>query len=273
MLALVPAGAGGGRCVLCRWGEGAVGESSEPPSDFAVPRCPCPRPVWGLPVPPARPRSAAAAPRDAGTAPSPASPVPPAGRSMSAASDAYVFIKDIKPGLKNLNVVFIVLEIGKWRPPRPARAAHVPRSRGLAAPCPATRFPPPSLPLSFPPFLPAGRVTKTKDGHEVRSCKVADKTGSITISVWDEIGSLIQPGDIIRLTKGCVGAAAVAGRPGESFVTVRRLGVGSRLVLRAGSRGPPHSGWLRALERPGGRLPNESGPLQPGTAQRQRVPC
>ncbi|XP_005997303.1 SOSS complex subunit B2 [Latimeria chalumnae] len=73
-------------------------------------------------------------------------------------NDAYVFIKDIKPGLKNLNVVFIVLEIG--------------------------------------------RVTKTKDGHEVRSCKVADKTGSITISVWDEIGSLIQPGDIIRLTRG-----------------------------------------------------------------------
>uniref|UniRef100_A0A8C0H3Z8 SOSS complex subunit B2 n=1 Tax=Chelonoidis abingdonii TaxID=106734 RepID=A0A8C0H3Z8_CHEAB len=74
------------------------------------------------------------------------------------ANDTYHFIKDIKPGLKNLNVVFIVLEIG--------------------------------------------RVTKTKDGHEVRSCKVADKTGSITISVWDEIGTLIQPGDIIRLTKG-----------------------------------------------------------------------
>ncbi|XP_025905358.1 SOSS complex subunit B2 isoform X1 [Nothoprocta perdicaria] len=77
---------------------------------------------------------------------------------MSAASEGFLFIKDIKPGLKNLNVVFIVLEIG--------------------------------------------RVTKTKDGHEVRSCKVADKTGSITISVWDEIGGLIQPGDIIRLTKG-----------------------------------------------------------------------
>uniref|UniRef100_A0A452IRS9 SOSS complex subunit B2 n=1 Tax=Gopherus agassizii TaxID=38772 RepID=A0A452IRS9_9SAUR len=77
---------------------------------------------------------------------------------MSMANDTYHFIKDIKPGLKNLNVVFIVLEIG--------------------------------------------RVTKTKDGHEVRSCKVADKTGSITISVWDEIGTLIQPGDIIRLTKG-----------------------------------------------------------------------
>ncbi|XP_001369655.1 SOSS complex subunit B2 isoform X2 [Monodelphis domestica] len=77
---------------------------------------------------------------------------------MNGANDPHFFIKDIKPGLKNLNVVFIVLEIG--------------------------------------------RVTKTKDGHEVRSCKVADKTGSITISVWDEIGGLIQPGDIIRLTRG-----------------------------------------------------------------------
>ncbi|TSU50018.1 SOSS complex subunit B1-B [Bagarius yarrelli] len=45
-------------------------------------------------------------------------------------------------------------------------------------------------------------VTKTKDGHEVRTCKVADKTGSISISVWDEVGSLIQTGDILRLTKG-----------------------------------------------------------------------
>ncbi|XP_060033534.1 SOSS complex subunit B2 [Erinaceus europaeus] len=77
---------------------------------------------------------------------------------MNGGADPPLFIKDIKPGLKNLNVVFIVLEIG--------------------------------------------RVTKTKDGHEVRSCKVADKTGSITISVWDEIGGLIQPGDIIRLTRG-----------------------------------------------------------------------
>uniref|UniRef100_A0A673H2F8 SOSS complex subunit B2 n=1 Tax=Sinocyclocheilus rhinocerous TaxID=307959 RepID=A0A673H2F8_9TELE len=42
----------------------------------------------------------------------------------------------------------------------------------------------------------------TKDGHEVRSCKVADRTGSVTISVWDEVGSLIQTGDIIRLNRG-----------------------------------------------------------------------
>ncbi|XP_029690361.1 SOSS complex subunit B2 isoform X2 [Takifugu rubripes] len=73
-------------------------------------------------------------------------------------TETLVLIKDVKPGSKNLNIVFIVLEIG--------------------------------------------RVTKTKDGHEVRSCKVADKTGSIAISVWDELGSLIQPGDIIKLTRG-----------------------------------------------------------------------
>ncbi|KAK1165957.1 SOSS complex subunit B2-like [Acipenser oxyrinchus oxyrinchus] len=73
-------------------------------------------------------------------------------------NEAVVLIKEVKPGLKNLNIVFIVLE--------------------------------------------TGRVTKTKDGHEVRSCKVADKSGSITISVWDELGTLIQPGDIIRLTRG-----------------------------------------------------------------------
>ncbi|XP_012692690.1 SOSS complex subunit B2 [Clupea harengus] len=73
-------------------------------------------------------------------------------------NEGALLIKDVKPGSKNLNIVFIVLEIG--------------------------------------------RVTKTKDGHEVRSCKVADKSGSIAISVWDELGSLIQPGDIIRLTRG-----------------------------------------------------------------------
>ncbi|XP_076016646.1 SOSS complex subunit B2-like [Genypterus blacodes] len=73
-------------------------------------------------------------------------------------TEALFLLKDVKPGSKNLNIVFIVLEIG--------------------------------------------RVTKTKDGHEVRSCKVADKSGSIAISVWDELGSLIQAGDIIRLTRG-----------------------------------------------------------------------
>ncbi|OWF56569.1 SOSS complex subunit B2-like [Mizuhopecten yessoensis] len=67
-------------------------------------------------------------------------------------------IKDLRPGIKNINLMFIVLEIGK--------------------------------------------PTRTKDGHDVRSCKVADKTGSINISIWDETGDLLQTGDICRLTKG-----------------------------------------------------------------------
>ncbi|KAF8792770.1 SOSS complex subunit B1-like [Argiope bruennichi] len=67
-------------------------------------------------------------------------------------------IRDIKPGMKSLNVLFIVLEIG--------------------------------------------RPNMTKDGHEVRTCKVADRTASINLSVWDEPGLFLQQGDICRLSKG-----------------------------------------------------------------------
>lgn len=105
-------------------------------------------------------------------------------RAPAGTMSTETLVKDVKPGLKNLNLIFIVLETGgcdggegasRWS--RWSRLIHRP-----------------------PP--PPGRVTKTKDGHEVRTCKVADKTGSINISVWDDVGNLIQPGDIIRLTKG-----------------------------------------------------------------------
>lgn len=72
----------------------------------------------------------------------------------------YTFIRDLKPGLKNINIVFIILEIG--------------------------------------------RTTITKDGHEVRTCKVADRTGCANFSVWDQVGSYLQPGDICKLTKAYV---------------------------------------------------------------------
>ncbi|XP_060663467.1 SOSS complex subunit B homolog [Drosophila nasuta] len=67
-------------------------------------------------------------------------------------------IKDIKPGLKNINVIFIVLEVGV--------------------------------------------ATVTKENREVRNFKVGDPTASINVSIWDEPGKLIAPGDIVRLTKG-----------------------------------------------------------------------
>ncbi|XP_012503390.1 PREDICTED: SOSS complex subunit B2 [Propithecus coquereli] len=129
---------------------------------------------------------------------------------MNGVNDPPLFIKDIKPGLKNLNVVFIVLEIG--------------------------------------------RVTKTKDGHEVRSCKVADKTGSITISVWDEIGSLIQPGDIIRLTrgyasmwKGCL--TLYTGRGGE-LQKIGDLGTVQAAAMRASVHYHPGNDLHPDLEEP-----------------------
>ncbi|KAM3955818.1 SOSS complex subunit B homolog [Aphomia sociella] len=70
----------------------------------------------------------------------------------------YVQIKELKPGMKNINAVFIVLEVG-------------------------------------PPTL-------TKEAREVRTLRVADATASVNLSVWDEPGALLQPGDIVRLTRG-----------------------------------------------------------------------
>uniref|UniRef100_A0A5F9CGI0 SOSS complex subunit B2 n=1 Tax=Oryctolagus cuniculus TaxID=9986 RepID=A0A5F9CGI0_RABIT len=68
------------------------------------------------------------------------------------------FVKDIKPGLKNLNVIFIVFEIG--------------------------------------------HMTNNKDSHKVRSWEVAAYRGSITVSVWDEIGGLRYPGTVTQLVRG-----------------------------------------------------------------------
>lgn len=60
--------------------------------------------------------------------------------SMLGVNDPPLFIKDIKAGLKNLNVVFIVLEIGKWGP----QPAPRPRAFGLLPP------PPPPAPPRAP---------------------------------------------------------------------------------------------------------------------------
>jgi len=48
------------------------------------------------------------------------------------------------------------------------------------------------------------RPTTTKEGIKTRTCKVADRTACIDLSVWGELESYIQPGDICRLTKGYV---------------------------------------------------------------------
>lgn len=50
--------------------------------------------------------------------------------------------------------------------------------------------------------LEVGAATLTKESREVRTFKVADPTACINVSVWDEPGKLLVPGDIVRLTKG-----------------------------------------------------------------------
>lgn len=67
-------------------------------------------------------------------------------------------IKDIRPNLKNINVVFIILEVGS--------------------------------------------ATVTKENRVVRTFKAGDPTACMNVSVWDEPGNLLVPGDIVRLTKG-----------------------------------------------------------------------
>ncbi|XP_054156186.1 SOSS complex subunit B1-B-like [Oppia nitens] len=52
--------------------------------------------------------------------------------------------------------------------------------------------------------LDIGRPNTTKDDHEIRTVKLADRTGSINVCVWDEPGVYLQPGDICRITKGYV---------------------------------------------------------------------
>ena len=50
--------------------------------------------------------------------------------------------------------------------------------------------------------LEVGAATVTKENREVRTFKVGDPTACINVSVWDEPGKLLVPGDIVRLTKG-----------------------------------------------------------------------
>ncbi|KAG7197651.1 hypothetical protein KM043_016472 [Ampulex compressa] len=50
--------------------------------------------------------------------------------------------------------------------------------------------------------LEVGHPTITKENREVRTFKVADSTACMNVSIWDEPGQLLVPGDIVRLTKG-----------------------------------------------------------------------
>jgi len=90
----------------------------------------------------------------------------------------FALLKDVRPGMKNLHLMFIVLEVAK--------------------------------------------PTTTKDNHTVRTVKVADKSGSINLSVWDEAGQAIMSGDICKFVRGYAalwksGLTLYTGKIGEIF--------------------------------------------------------
>ncbi|CAG9538812.1 unnamed protein product [Cercopithifilaria johnstoni] len=67
-------------------------------------------------------------------------------------------ISQLMPNMKNVNLTFIVLDIGQSR--------------------------------------------RTPQGHDVRTIRVADPTGSVLMGVWNDVGDNISAGDIWRLRNG-----------------------------------------------------------------------
>ncbi|XP_055328879.1 SOSS complex subunit B2-like [Paramacrobiotus metropolitanus] len=74
-------------------------------------------------------------------------------------SIAYMLVRDLKPGAKNVNLQFMVLEQ-------------------------------------------LGNCYRTKEGTELRTFRVADRSGSINFCLFGEEGQHLKPGDICRLLRG-----------------------------------------------------------------------
>jgi len=53
--------------------------------------------------------------------------------------------------------------------------------------------------------LDIGRPNTTKENQEVRTVKVADRTGMVNLSVWNDLGKALQSGDMIRMSRGYTG--------------------------------------------------------------------
>ena len=163
----------------------------------------------------------------------------------------YTPIRNLKPGMKDLTLMFIALEVG--------------------------------------------RPNQTKDGHEVRTVKVADKTGSVNLSLWGEPGKHLQSGDIVRMTKGYINVwkgclTLYVGKSGEFY----KLGefcllfsetpfmseYSAELAAVGPSAGPGGApaggGGPGANQPPKGQQQNfarnNGGQNQPQTGQNQRFP-
>ncbi|XP_038118236.1 SOSS complex subunit B homolog [Culex quinquefasciatus] len=139
-----------------------------------------------------------------------------------------VAIKDLYPGLKNVNVIFIVLEVGP--------------------------------------------VTLTKENREVRTFKVADQSAAVNVSVWDEPGKLLMPGDIVRLTKGYVAVwrqclTLYSGKNGE----IQRLGDFCFTFNEMVNMSEPNPNLTAVAASAGGAHGNGATPGGKGGAGRQQA--
>ncbi|XP_005105245.1 SOSS complex subunit B1-A [Aplysia californica] len=135
----------------------------------------------------------------------------------------FIVLKDVRPGMKNLHLMFIVLEVGK--------------------------------------------PTRTKEGHDVRSCKVADKSGSINLSVWDEASHAIQSGDICKFMRGYAslwkgGLTLYTGKIGE----IVKVGEFCFNFAEMPNFSEPNPEYLK-VEPPQRKSPTESGEGGPSQAK------
>ena len=91
---------------------------------------------------------------------------------MAEIKETVTYLRDLKANVKKVTSEFIILEMGIYLKNK----------------------------LNIKQLI--VQTNKTKDGNEVRTFKVADKTGSMFLTVWDTLGAHLIPADIVRLSGG-----------------------------------------------------------------------
>lgn len=51
-------------------------------------------------------------------------------------------------------------------------------------------------------ILEKGAISKTKDDHTIHQHLIADTSGAMFLTLWDDKGEILQPGDIVYLHSG-----------------------------------------------------------------------
>lgn len=105
-------------------------------------------------------------------------------------------------------------------------AVHVPQTERIEPASPINTLVPNQHQVSLVAIVLRiqGNPQKTRDGHEIHSFKIADRSGSVTFNVWNKTGELIRPGDILRL-QNCISQVfrnELCVKPGRSSLKKRR---------------------------------------------------